>query len=78
LIDKGRGVLFDAAVFWTRTLCDAVIRFLGSSVLQEVMQLQETRELQLGDVHFTVLQKVFDYTGNAFGTGNKIVPDFLA
>ena len=35
-------------------------------------------EIQLSDVHFTILQKVFGYTGTNFGVGRTIVPAILA
>ena len=35
-------------------------------------------EKQLSDVHFTILQKVFGYTGTSFGAGKNIVPEILA
>jgi hypothetical protein len=35
-------------------------------------------ELQLSDVHFTILQKVFGYTGTSFGVGKNLVPGILA
>ena len=35
-------------------------------------------EIQLSDVHFTILQKIFGYKEATFGVGKNIVPDILA
>jgi hypothetical protein len=35
-------------------------------------------EIQLSDVHFTILQKIFGYKDATFGVGKNIVPAILA
>jgi hypothetical protein len=35
-------------------------------------------QIQLADVHFTIVQKVFGYTSASFGVGKSIVPDMVA
>ena len=39
---------------------------------------QVAPEIQLSDVHYTILKQVFGYTGASFGAGNKIVSAILA
>jgi len=50
----------------------------GGGVLKQDTLTTTGTEIQLSDVHFTILQKVFGYTGASFGVGSKIVPDILA
>ena len=50
----------------------------GGNVLKQDVLTSAATEIQLADVHFTILQKVFGYTGASFGVGKSIVPDILA
>ena len=50
----------------------------GGKVLKQDLLTSTTNQIQLADVHFTILQKVFGYTGTSFGAGKTIVPDILA
>jgi hypothetical protein len=50
----------------------------GGKVLKQDTYVPGGKELQLSDVHFTILQKVFGFTGTSFGVGNAIVPEILA
>jgi hypothetical protein len=52
-------------------------RSAGGVLKQDVLTTTAT-ELQLADVHFTILQKVFGYTGPSFGVGKSLVADILA
>jgi hypothetical protein len=56
------------------------VSFLGSGgkVLKQDTLTSATNQIQLADVHFTILQKVFGYTSASFGVGKTIVPDILA
>jgi hypothetical protein len=50
----------------------------GGGALKGDVLTNASTELQLADVHFTILQKVFGNTATSFGAGNKIVGDILA
>jgi hypothetical protein len=50
----------------------------GAGVLKQDVLTPAATELQLADVHFTILQKVFGNTAASFGAGNKLVSDILA
>jgi hypothetical protein len=50
----------------------------GGGVLKKDTFVSTGSELQLSDVHFTILQKVFGYTGASFGAGKNVVGAILA
>jgi hypothetical protein len=50
----------------------------GGKVLKQDYFTSAATEYQFADVHFTILQKVFGFTGASFGVGNKIVSEILA
>jgi Protein of unknown function (DUF1552) len=50
----------------------------GGKVLKADTFVSGATEKQLSDVHFTILQKVFGYTGTSFGVGKNIVTEILA
>jgi hypothetical protein len=56
------------------------VALLGSAggILKQDTLTSVSTQIQLSDVHFTILQKVFGYTGTSFGVGKSIVPDILA
>jgi hypothetical protein len=50
----------------------------GGKVLKQDYFTSGATETQLSDVHLTILQKVFGYTGTSFGVGKNLVPEILA
>jgi hypothetical protein len=50
----------------------------GGGVLKQDTLTSVGTQIQLADVHFTILQKVFGYAGASFGVGKSIVSDILA
>jgi hypothetical protein len=50
----------------------------GAGVLKQDVLTPVGTQIQLADVHFTILQKVFGNTAPSFGAGNKLVSDILA
>jgi hypothetical protein len=50
----------------------------GALGLKQDTFLSTGAELQLSDVHFSILQKIFGYTGAAFGVGKNLVPAIFA
>jgi hypothetical protein len=59
---------------------DIPVALLGSGggVLKQDTYLPFTAEQQMGDLHLTVIQKVFGGTQATFGASSKIIPDLLA
>jgi hypothetical protein len=50
----------------------------GGGVLKQDTYLPFTTEQQMGDLHLTVMQKVFGCSDTSFGASTKIIPDLLA
>ena len=50
----------------------------GGKVLKQDTLTAAGTTIQLADVHFTILQKVFGYTGASFGVGKNIIAVILA
>jgi hypothetical protein len=50
----------------------------GGKVLKQDYFVPGAKELQLADVHYTILKQVFGYTGASFGVGKNIVSEILA
>jgi hypothetical protein len=59
---------------------DIPVAILGSGggVLKQDTYLPFTTEQQMGDLHLTVMQKVFGCKDTSFGASTKIIPDLLA
>jgi hypothetical protein len=49
----------------------------GGGVLRQDTFVSAAKELQLADVHFTILKKVFGFAGSSFGVGQTLVPEIL-
>ncbi|HVZ75231.1 MAG TPA: hypothetical protein VHJ20_22780 [Polyangia bacterium] len=72
--------LLDGATDGAGTILDnSVIMFgSGGAGLLKKDTFVSGSTIQLSDVHFTILQKMFGYTGASFGAGKNIVSSILA
>jgi hypothetical protein len=50
----------------------------GGTVLKQDRHVVFAQEQSLADVHLTILQQVFGYTGASFGASDGIIPDLLS